>query len=31
MSRRSADEHAQNWDLRHEDFNDIEFLYEVYG
>ncbi|ODQ89754.1 cytochrome P450 [Mycolicibacterium flavescens] len=26
----SAAEHADNWDLRHEDFNDNDFLYEVY-
>lgn len=23
--------HADNWDLRHEDFNDADFLYEVYS
>ena len=23
--------HAENWDLRHEDFNDPEFLYDVYA
>ncbi|OBB17171.1 cytochrome [Mycolicibacterium setense] len=28
---RSADEHARNWDLRHEDFNDHDLLYEVYS
>lgn len=28
---RSADDHAENWDLRHEDFNDPDFLYEVYS
>ena len=27
----SAEEHAQNWDLRHEDFNDEKFLYDVYA
>jgi hypothetical protein len=25
------DEHAENWDLRHEDFNDNDFLYDVYS
>lgn len=30
MSQRPAEEHAQNWDLRHEDFNDVDFLYDVY-
>ena len=24
------EEHAENWDLRHEDFNDNDFLYDVY-
>lgn len=24
------EEHAENWDLRHEDFNDNDFLYAVY-
>ena len=24
-------EHAENWDLRHEDFNDHDFLYDVYA
>lgn len=28
---RSPDDHADNWDLRHEDFNDIDFLYDVYS
>ncbi|RAV08383.1 cytochrome P450 [Mycolicibacterium sp. GF69] len=28
---RTPEEHAQNWDLRHEDFNDEEFLYDVYS
>jgi cytochrome P450 len=23
--------HADNWDLRHEDFNDVDFLYDVYA
>jgi cytochrome P450 len=27
---RSAEEHANNWDLRHEDFKDNDFLYDVY-
>jgi cytochrome P450 len=27
---KSADEHAKNWDLRHEDFKDNDFLYDVY-
>lgn len=27
----SPEEHAEQWDLRHEDFNDPDFLYEVYG
>ncbi|KUH67615.1 cytochrome [Mycolicibacterium novocastrense] len=31
MSRRSPEQHAENWDLRHEDFNDEEFLYDVYA
>ena len=26
-----AEEHAANWDLRHEDFNDNDFLYDVYS
>jgi cytochrome P450 len=26
-----AEEHAENWDLRHEDFNDNDFLYDVYA
>jgi cytochrome P450 len=28
---RSVDEHAANWNLRHEDFGDNDFLYEVYS
>jgi cytochrome P450 len=28
---KSLEEHAQNWDLRHEDFGDNDFLYEVYS
>ena len=27
----SPEEHARNWDLRHEDFNDNDFLYDVYS
>ena len=26
----SPEDHAENWDLRHEDFNDNDFLYDVY-
>ncbi len=28
---RPPEEHAENWDLRHEDFNDNDFLYQVYS
>lgn len=28
---KSLEEHAQNWDLRHEDFKDNDFLYDVYS
>jgi len=28
---RPREDHAQNWDLRHEDFNDNDFLYDVYA
>ena len=28
---KSVDDHAENWDLRHEDFNDNDFLYDVYS
>jgi cytochrome P450 len=28
---KSPEEHAGNWDLRHEDFNDNDFLYDVYS
>jgi cytochrome P450 len=28
---KSPEEHADNWDLRHADFNDDGFLYEVYS
>lgn len=31
MSRKPPEQHAQNWDLRHEDFNDNDFLYDVYS
>ncbi|MGV0067882.1 cytochrome P450 [Mycobacterium colombiense] len=31
MVSKSPEEHARNLDLRHEDFNDQEFLYEVYA
>ncbi len=27
---KTVEEHAENWDLRHEDFNDNDFLYDVY-
>ena len=27
---KSIEEHADNWDLRHEDFKDNDFLYDVY-
>lgn len=27
---KSLEEHARNWDLRHEDFKDNDFLYDVY-
>jgi cytochrome P450 len=30
MVSKSPEEHARNLDLRHEDFNDPEYLYEVY-
>nr|WP_090340309.1 cytochrome P450 [Mycolicibacterium malmesburyense]CRL69382.1 cytochrome P450 [Mycolicibacterium malmesburyense] len=30
MTRKPPEEHAENWDLRHEDFNDTDFLYDVY-
>ena len=30
MVSKSPEEHARNFDLRHEDFDDQEFLYEVY-
>ncbi len=25
------EEHAENWDLRHQDFNDNDYLYDVYS
>ena len=28
---KSLEEHAENWDLRHEDFKDNDFLYDVYA
>ena len=28
---KSLEQHAENWDLRHEDFNDNDFLYDVYS
>jgi len=28
---KSVDEHAENWNLRHEDFGDNDFLYAVYS
>jgi cytochrome P450 len=28
---KSPEEHAENWDLRHEDFKDNDFLYDVYS
>ncbi|MGV0718717.1 cytochrome P450 [Mycolicibacterium sp. XJ662] len=31
MSSKRPEEHARNWDLRHEDFNDNDFLYDVYS
>ena len=31
MVSKSPEEHARNFDLRHEDFGDQEFLYEVYA
>lgn len=27
---RTVEQHAENWDLRHADFNDPDFLYDVY-
>ena len=31
MTSKSLEEHAQNWDLRHEDFKDNDFPYVVYS
>ena len=31
MTAKPPEEHAGNWDLRHEDFNDNDFLYDVYA
>ena len=31
MTAKSLEEHAKNWDLRHEDFKDNDFLYDVYS
>src|SRR5439155_108755 len=31
MTAKSPEEHAENWDLRHEDFKDNDFLYDVYS
>jgi cytochrome P450 len=31
VSEKSPEEHAKNWDLRHEDFGNNDFLYEVYS
>jgi hypothetical protein len=31
MTSKSLEEHAQNWDLRHEDFKDNDLLYDVYS
>ena len=31
MTSKSLEEHAQNWDLRHEDFKDDDFMYDVYS
>jgi hypothetical protein len=28
---KAAEEHAHNWDLRHDDFQDNDFLYDVYS
>lgn len=27
----SLERHAENWDLRHQDFDDNDFLYDVYS
>ena len=31
MTAKSLEEHAQHWDLRHEDFKDNGFLYDIYS
>jgi hypothetical protein len=31
MTSKSLEEHAQNGDLRHEDFKDNDYLYDVYS
>ena len=31
MTPKSLEEHAENWDLRHEDFKDNDLLYDVYS
>jgi len=31
MSQKPPEEHAENWDLRHEDFKENDFLYDVYS
>jgi cytochrome P450 len=31
MTQRALADHAENWDLRHEDFKDNDFLYDVYS
>ena len=28
---KSLEDHAENFDLRHEDFNDPDYLYELYS
>jgi cytochrome P450 len=31
VSQRPPEDHAENWDLRHSDFQDNDFLYDVYS
>jgi cytochrome P450 len=31
VSQRLPEDHAENWDLRHDDFQDNDFLYDVYS
>jgi cytochrome P450 len=31
VTAKPPEEHAENWDLRHEDFKDNDFLYDVYS